>query len=202
MKETVSKPPLKASDNLRQTVAALGRLLDQATHNIQDVDSEFHEQIEQLQSRFNTQMAEAVQAARLEMLAEQAQLVQELEALRQAAAGWESEKAQLIADCRRANELVEQEREEHRRALAETDEAAAIALERQLATAMDRFRDKLTSRSAEIARVEDLIQATSKVIEDPTVDLSVVIRKNAERTELEWYVKGLKFGNVAATEPA
>jgi len=38
-----------------------------------------------------------------------------------------------------------------------------------------------------------LIQEINSVIDNPDTELSVVIRKNAERAELESYLKGLRF---------
>src|SRR5207249_3724171 len=108
--ETVgTKPALRATDRLRQTVAALAKLLDQTMIDIQALDSE---------------------------LQEHNQVSKELEQLRQA-----------------AEEAVQ----------------------------------------AEAARVEALIQEINSVIDNPDTELSVVIRKNAERAELESYLKGLRF---------
>jgi hypothetical protein len=191
---------------------------------------------EELHTRFNQEMANALEAARAQM--------------DEAALEWSLEREQLAADCERANQLLEQARSDHSRTLVENDEAAAIALERQIATAVDRVRAELTferersmqstaerdaehrqtveklhrelaaaleqaktaadsvnnasvqvenngidlgSIHAEVARVEGLIQATSELIEDPEADLSVVIRKNAERAELESYLRGVRF---------
>jgi hypothetical protein len=47
--------------------------------------------------------------------------------------------------------------------------------------------------NAEVSRVQALIQGISKLIEDPNTELSVVIRKNAERAELESYLRGVRF---------
>jgi hypothetical protein len=52
---------------------------------------------------------------------------------------------------------------------------------------------KTETLSAEIQRVEGLIKEVSVLIEDPTTELSSVIRKNVERAELESYVKGIQF---------
>jgi hypothetical protein len=52
---------------------------------------------------------------------------------------------------------------------------------------------KSEALSAEIARVEGLIQEISTLIEDPATELSIVIRKNVERAELESYIKGIRF---------
>jgi len=167
--------------------------------------------------------------------------------------------------------LLEQARKEHDRALAETDEAAAVALElqvtngvnrvraelmarmdseraallaernraqqrladltsdneRELAEAVNKVRSELTeeieglrreleeaSHAAvqapipastqipsvethvlrqEIARVEDLIRSLSQMVENPATELSVIIRKSAERAELQSYLRGLRF---------
>ena len=52
---------------------------------------------------------------------------------------------------------------------------------------------------AEVSRVEALIQSISKIVDDPETELSVVIRKNVERAELESYLKGLRFRAVSNT---
>jgi len=207
------------------------------------------------------------------LITERDQLNQQLEQLRDAAAEWEQERTRLVAECERANHMLDEGRKDYDRALAETDEAAALALERQVANAVDRVRDDLTARwdaerakliaernraqqrladtasdyeaqvaeavnsvrtqltteidqlrleleearqsaaaavepapvfaegsssdteriHAEIARVESSIQAISQIVEDPETELSVVIRRNVERAELESYLRGLRF---------
>src|SRR5438093_8866459 len=169
MKTVVSKTALSATDRLRQTVAALGKLLEQTLNDIQALESELknHHRVEP-----------------------------DTEKLRRAAAEWETERARLLA-------MLEQTKGEYERAMAETDEAAAIALERQIATAVDRMRAEMRAQwdaeraqlapenvqardqavEAEAARVEGLIQEINRVIENPDTELSVVIRQNAERAE-------------------
>jgi len=46
---------------------------------------------------------------------------------------------------------------------------------------------------AEIARIESLLDDMSKRIDDPGIDLSSTIRINRQRTELEAYLKGLRY---------
>lgn len=178
--ETVgTKPPLRTTDRLRQTVAALAKLLDQTMGDIQALDSE---------------------------LQEHKQVSKELEELRQAAAEWGVERAKLLA-------VLDQSRNENGRAVSETEEAAAIALDRQVTSAVERIRAEMTAQldverakfapehlrvaaeavEAEVARVEALIREVNSVIDNPETELSVVIRKNAERAELESYLKGLRF---------
>jgi hypothetical protein len=226
---------VRATDRVSQTVAALARLLDQVMNDIQALDSEVQEQV----------------------LA--------------ASAEWEGERARLVADCEHANDLLQEARKEQNRALAETDEAAAIALELQVSTAVNRMRSELTAQmdadratliaernraqqrladaasecelqvreavnkvrleltkeieslrdrveeanqaaamaqasaatevasdrsqviQAEIARVEAWIHEISQLVESPHTELSVVIRKNVERAELQSYLRGLRF---------
>jgi hypothetical protein len=228
---------------------------------------------EELHSRFKQDTASAVAAVRTEMNAEIDRIKEELDLLRQATVEWDKERTRLLADHKRANDLLEQTKNEHDRALAESDEAAAIALDLQVATAVDRVRHELTARfdlereqlvaereranralaeqnteyqqmvtsseeaveshkkslaaaqqqweaertkmaaeaqkaqqkaaekpaaanealAKEVARVEGLIKEISEVIEDPATELSVVIRKNAERAELESYLRGVRF---------
>ena len=47
--------------------------------------------------------------------------------------------------------------------------------------------------NAEVARVRTMILELGKRIEDPTTDLSTVIRKNVERAELNAYLKGIQY---------
>jgi hypothetical protein len=47
--------------------------------------------------------------------------------------------------------------------------------------------------SHEIERVERLIKEISIVIEDPDAALPIVIQKDVERSELESYVRGIRF---------
>jgi hypothetical protein len=225
----------------------------------------------EMEVRFNQQIAAAVEAARNELITEHNRLTEELEQLKSASTGWETERARLLADCEHANHLLEQSRKERDGAVAEADEAASIALELQVASAVNRVRAELTERMdadlatlkaernraqqrladaasehelqlneavsnvrselngeierlrrelqqarntdapaqvlasteaspdvtqavrAEVAHVESLIQALSQVIESSETELSVVIRKNVERAELQSYLRGLRF---------
>ena len=325
--QTLTKPGVKTTDRLQQTVAAVARLLDQTMNDVQALDSEVQERVlravqdaeatfeqqaadrlkfaveeaelntrilvtEEVQGKMKDQLAANVDAARQEFIADRAQLQQEMERLKRAVAELQNERSQLIADCQRANQLLDESTEQHSRALAETDEAAAIALEMQITTAVERervaakakwdaeraqivaerdralqavadrnaeheqsmslterFRAEITEERdrlrraleetatasvelesecdrlreeyeharkllaeatsekprgggsgidldalrAEVSRVDGLIQDISNVIEDPATELSVVIRKNAERAELESYLRGIRF---------
>jgi chromosome segregation ATPase len=233
------------------------------------------------EDRFNKELAK-FEATRNELITERNHFSEQLEQLKDASAEqeeartqllaeWEEERARLVAECERTSQLLDQGKKEYDRALAATDEAAALALERQVANAVERVRGDLTakwdaeraklvnernraqqrladavadyesqveeavtevrtqltnemdvlrreleeakrsaaaaaSKSApvsgssadgnivgEIARVEGAIQVISKIVEDPETELSIVIRKNVERAELESYLRGLRF---------
>ena len=217
----MTKASLRGTERLSQTVAALARLLDQTMNDIQVLDSEFQEEVDR-NSR-------------------------EVERLREACSNWDVERAGLLAECEHARDLVERVKRDHEQALADSDEAAAIALDRQVNTQVERAGAEMTARweadratlvaernraqqrladmsaecdtlraelekvrqapapapkqaapdaealQSEVARVEGLIQAISKVVEDPNTELTVVIRKNVEREELESYLRGLRF---------
>jgi hypothetical protein len=281
--ETVTKPGLRATDRLGQTVTALARLLDQTMNEIQVLDSDFQELLEatdqnarlevntEWEERFNKELAK-FETTRNELNTEHNELIQLLEKEhKDAVAEWEEERTRLVAECERTNQLLDQGKKEHDLALAATDEAAALALERQVANAVERVRGDLTAKwdaerakliaernraqqrladavadyesqveeaasevrtqltnemdalrreleeakrsaaaaasksasvsgasvdeniVAEISRVEGLIQSISQIVEDPDTELSIVIRKNVERAELESYLRGLRF---------
>jgi hypothetical protein len=145
METVMTKPTLRSTDRLSQTVAALARLLDQTMNDIQAIDAEFQRQLEAAQE--GKAAVEQQGADRLKSVMEEAQLnARELERLREATGSWEAEREVLQAESERARQMVEQVKREHDLALAETDEAASIALERQIAGAVERVRAELTAQ--------------------------------------------------------
>jgi hypothetical protein len=44
-----------------------------------------------------------------------------------------------------------------------------------------------------VARVQARLAEVTAIIDDPATELSVVIRKNVEKLELEAYLKGLRY---------
>jgi hypothetical protein len=106
------------------------------------------------------------------------------------------------------------------------EDAVSIALERQIRTAVERVRSELGAENQklrqeleraqadgekrtfaasaasefvreEVARVEAAIRELNNVIDDPDAELSVIVRKNVERAQMDAYLKGLHF--AAAT---
>ena len=123
----------------------------------------------------------------------------------ESAAKWEAERAHLMAQRDRAVQVLAERDAEHQQTLSLVDR-----FRNELADERERFRRELEQAMAsqdneddssvnidalraEVNRVETLIQEISRIIENPATELSVVIRRNAERIELESYLKGIRF---------
>ena len=92
------------------------------------------------------------------------------------------QKTQLTEELRKASSILEEERARFA--------AAAAALKALPADGGGVNKEAL---SAEAARVETMISAIARMIDDPATELSTVIRKNVERAELDAYLKGILF---------
>lgn len=136
-----------------------------------------------LEERFSQRIAELAS----EWEEERARLNSELTKVAQAAVQWEAERARLNGEIERLARLEAAAQVEVERVQASLKESALAA---QTAVTMPMNHEALT---AEIDRVSVIIRELSAVIEDPTIELSLIIRKNVERAELESYVKGIRF---------
>ena len=87
------------------------------------------------------------------------------------------QKTQLTEELKRATALLESERGRFMTASGSGNSGNGNA----------------ASINAEVARVQTLILELGKRIEDPSTDLSTVIRKNVERAELNAYLKGIQY---------
>src|SRR5262249_47812898 len=130
-------------------------------------------------------------------------------------AKWDAERAKLVAERNRAQQRLADAASDYESQVAE----AANEVRSQLTSEIDGLRRELEEARrlaaaaakpasaqsgspegetiyTEISRVEGLIQSISKIVDDPDTELSVVIRKNVERAELDSYLKGLRFRAV------
>jgi len=262
--ETLTKPMLNTADRLQQALSGVARLLDQAMNDVQSLDSEVQEHALRAAQEMEA-VSERQWNERMRIAVEEAELNTRILVTDELQQRFNQEMARMEADLQRASRLHAETKEEHDRAIAEANEGAAIALERQIARAVDRVRNEsaakwdaeraqlvsqrdraiqaLAERDAEhqqalalvdrfrhelaeerersrreleravqaaqqhtaassidmdalrseVSRVEKLVQEISRIIEDPATELSIVIRKNAERIELESYLKGIRF---------
>ena len=82
------------------------------------------------------------------------------------------QKSQLTEELKSASALLEAERSRFATAAGSGHEVAVVA---------------------EVARVQNRIADIGKLIENPSTELSMVIRKNVERVELNAYLEGIRF---------
>lgn len=144
---TVTKPtPPRTTDTLRQALATLAALMDRAIQEVNSLDSEFQERVLQAvhdtEESLQKQGADHVQRAIAET--EQATRAQVGEQVR------EQVTEEFRNELQRLTEELTEVRNAQRRDLEDTEEAAAIALDRQISRAVERVRSELT---AEIERV-------------------------------------------------
>jgi len=118
-------------------------------------------------------MADAVDRVRTELTEERDKLSRQLDELLHSAAKWDSERDQLKEEARQA----------------------AVAKDKALAEAKGSGPGVVANETlqAEVHRVEESIRTISAIIDAPETELSIVIRKNVERAELEAYLKGIKY---------
>jgi len=55
--------------------------------------------------------------------------------------------------------------------------------------------DTTNKVSKEMQRIEALLESTKKLMDDPEMELSAVMRKSNECKELESYLRGIRFAN-------
>ena len=244
-------------ERLQQSLAAAARLLDQSVNDVQVLDADVQEHLLRATQEFELS-SEKQWTERLRLAVEEAEINTRILVTEELQQRFNQEVAKIQSDLQNAS------KGEYDRALAEANEGAAIALERQIARTVDRVRNESAAKweaerahlmaqrdravqvlaerdaehqqtlslvnrfrneladererfrreleqamasqdneddasvnidalRAEVNRVETLIQEISRIIENPATELSVVIRRNAERIELESYLKGIRF---------
>jgi chromosome segregation ATPase len=99
------------------------------------------------------------------------------------------QKTKLTEELNKASSMLDAERNRF---------AAAAATSTATATATAPAADKSAKVDAarvneEVARVEGLLRGLTALIDDPSTELSTVIRKNVERAEWDAYLKGILF---------
>jgi chromosome segregation ATPase len=222
METTVKTAPAspRSGERVLQALSTLAALLDRTINEVKTLDSEFevrlHQEIQatvgrvrdevtrDLTDRFQQEIQTMLEASRIEFETERERLTatmneavrtashlkgqhqqinQDLNQATQAAVKLEAERSRLMAEMARIREDAKSEIE-RARAAAET---AAVAAQQSSS------RSRPREVEAEIARVEARIREISAVIEDPATELTLVIRKNVERSELDSYLKGIRL---------
>jgi hypothetical protein len=138
-----------------------------------------------LTATFEKDKSAAVDRVRAELTGERDALLLELARLTEAATDSASEQKRLTAHVENMSRQLVQSNEELQRLSSDNGNGAGNAQAQPGVTA--------EALQSEVARVEEMLEEISELIKDPTTELSLVIRKNVERTELESYLKGIRF---------
>jgi len=204
-----TKPPkeVRATDRVLEALSTVAALLDQTINEVHSLDSEFQQRLLQgvheteeslqrqaaqhleqaltttrgkLQEQFNNSIAELSQ----QWETERESLHSELARSTQTTAQWEADRARLNGEIERLARV---------QAATQVEAERAIAAMKASSAAKPSPSELDEALTREIARVEKLIKEISALIDDPTSELSIIIRKNVERAELNSYLKGIRF---------
>jgi hypothetical protein len=214
-KSAIAKSPSvpRSTDRVMEALATLAALLDRTINEVRTMESELQLRVlEAVQKKEESLQAETeayVTAVRQELTRRsQSQLTAALEIAR---SGFQTERERLWTEFDTEKERLGKELQQA------TDAASELQVERVRLTAdlqrireeanveIDRVREEariaavaaVSSSPAhpgdEIARTERKLAELISLIEDPMTELSVVIRKNVEKLELEAYLMGLRY---------
>lgn len=200
----------RATDRVLEALSTLAALLDRTITEVKSVEPDFqnrlHQAVSEMESSLQSQAAHRLETTLTEARTkleeqfskrigelstqwdeERTRLNGELSKMAQTAALWESERARLNGELERLARVQAATQVEAEKAVMAMRSASAAA---KSAKTTSVNREALNS---EVERVEVLIREISTLIEDPTSELSTVIRKNVERAELESYIKGIRY---------
>src|SRR5688572_6524715 len=121
------------------------------------------------------QIATAIERVRSDFNAENSKLREELQRAPEAAAQWAAERNQILTDLERTTQLV-----------AEAEQAAAIALERQVATAVKRARAEWISEEEKLRDEIRRLEAERGTTSDSTGEVADAV---VEKARQEWAVE-------------
>jgi len=185
--DTMTKPThQKTTDTLRQALATLAALMDRTINEVNVLDGEIQEGIrnavQESQDQLQKQSYERQQVAIEEAVQKTRALVSE---------EFFEEMQRLTDECARANAQVEKAKEEHIQELTDTEEAAAVALERQVARAVERVKLELTgeieSLKSELERANQLLAESKAEFKRASTEKESALKDAADklRGELE-----------------
>ena len=202
----------RSTDHVLEALATLAAFLDRTINEVKAVDTDFQNRLLQAvhntESSIQAQAAEHLDAAVNDLRrtlqeehekkvaalsanwkAERQRLDHELERAAQAGLQWEEQRALL-------NSEIEEARKTAADAVAQAESykaRAEAAMAKAAATAPTHPGVPSAGLLQEVERAEAAIKQISALIDDATTELSIVIRKNVERAELESYLKGIRF---------
>ena len=190
--ETATKLPQVArpADKVLEALATLAALLDRTINEVKNLDGDFQTRLMQAvhdtESSLQAQTAEHVERARQEVQEQlntkfQGDLQSALDGLKSEfeieRERYDKERSGLIAEMQRVKE----------------ESATEIEMARAEAKASASSVTISMSLEEEMAHAEARLEDILKIIDDPATELSTVIRKNVEKSEVEAYLRGMRF---------
>ena len=206
--ETKKEFAARNSDRVLEALSTLAALLDRTINEVKILDTDFQARLTQaaqekeasLQtaqrleteltdttSKLEDQFAKKLAELSNEWQEERNRMTAELGKSSQATVQWEAERARLSGELERMSRV---------QAATQAEAEKAIMAMRAASAAAKNAKGVAINSDAvngEIGRIEGMIKEISALIEDPAAELSVVIRKNVERAEMESYLKGMRF---------
>lgn len=204
-----------------QALATLAALLERTINEVNNLDGEYQSQIKEsvrkVEEELQSKHAQSIEVVRKEVLDEltrrsQGELQTALQMLRsdfqaereRLKSEFETERERLNNELAVAGNSASELQVERSRLSAELQrvkEHAAAEVERVRSEASAAAQavsakpavSEVSMPNEEIASAEKRLAEVTRLVEDPATELSVVIRKNVEKLELEAYLKGLRY---------
>jgi hypothetical protein len=203
--ETATKPLQgpRPADKVLEALATLAALLDRTINEVKNLDGDFQSRLMQAvhdtEASLQAQTAQHVEQARQEVRDEltskfQTDLQASLDKLN---GDFETERARFDKELKHAVDAAAQLESERSGLIVEVqrvkDEAAAATAKAAAAVSTPVQAVLPAGLEEEVARSESKLQEVLKIIDDPATELSTVIRKNVEKSEIEAYLRGMRF---------
>ena len=197
----------RATNRVLEALSTLAALLDRTIKEVRSLEEDFQNRLSEA-VRETEASAQSQTAQHLEewLTATRAKLEEQFKSkIAQTSAEWEMERERLTVELAGRIQLAAQWEAERARLNAEIERLTRVQEATQLEAEQAVTALKLASASKqnssadsqvvleEVARVEQMIKEVSALIEDPSTELSTIIRKNVERAELQSYLRGIQF---------
>jgi chromosome segregation ATPase len=197
----------RATNRVLEALSTLAALLDRTIKEVRSLEEDFQSRLSEA-VRETEASAQSQTAQHLEewLTATRAKLEDQFKSkIAQTSAEWEMERERLTVELAGRIQMAAQWEAERARLNTEIERLMRVQEATQLEAEQAVTALKLASASKqnssadsqavleEVARVEQMIKEVSALIEDPSTELSTIIRKNVERAELQSYLRGIQF---------
>jgi|RhiMetdeSRZDD1v2_1073273.scaffolds.fasta_scaffold00427_28 hypothetical protein len=197
----------RATNRVLEALSTLAALLDRTIKEVRSLEEDFQNRLSEA-VRETEASAQSQTAQHLEewLTATRAKLEDQFKSkIAQTSAEWEMERERLTVELAGRIQMAAQWEAERARLNTEIERLMRVQEATQLEAEQAVTALKLASASKqnssadsqavleEVARVDQMIKEVSALIEDPSTELSTIIRKNVERAELQSYLRGIQF---------